>query len=926
MRFKRPRGFVIAIILAVFILILWPAFASFYTSLAWYRQLGYELIFTTEIKTKFWLGLIAGLVAGGVLFLNLKVAMRFAPEALRPTNYIEMDGRQIPTPNFVGLISRFALPLAFVVGLVLALQAASAWQEYLRFRHQVPFGQAEPLFGRDIAFYVFSLPFFEMLTEWLFTLAVVTLIALGLFYLSRGLEGIGNKSIRLSIKQGARRHLFIIVAVVLLVLAATNYLELPNLLFSAHPPIAGAAYTDIHARLPLIWTKVVTSLIAAAVAAACAFGVKTRLLWGALALHVIVIGVGVVYPSLLQRVSVLPNEFAKETPYITRNIAATRKAFGLDQAEERELTGELTLTAKNINDNRATIKSIRLWDQKQLLDTFAQIQEFRTYYDFVSVDNDRYIINGELQQVMLSARELSASSLQNRNWINERLTFTHGYGLALGPVDQVTPEGMPLLFVKDIPPKSTVESLAVTRPEIYFGELANEHVYVRTRAKEFDYPSGEQNVFSTYTGSGGVGIGSIWRRLMFATRFGDSKLVLSDDMTPESRVLFHRNIRERLSLLAPFLRFDSDPYLVIKGGELFWIADAYTTTDRYPYSQPAADGINYIRNSVKAIIDAYNGNVTFYVADDKDPLIATYSKIFPGVFKPLAEMPTELRSHLRYPEDIFRIQTAVYSTYHMDEPQVFYNKEDQWTVAAMRDPVESPDPDRQAQSHTLDPYYTVMKLPGESGEEFILMLPFTPQRKDNLASWMVARSDEANYGKLVVYRFPKQSLVFGPKQVVARINQDPEISRQLSLWNQRGSQVILGTPLVIPIEQSLLYIQPLYLRAESGKIPELRRVIVATDKAIAMESTLAESINRLFGEGTMSREKTAAPPSDTQASATPVSPRTPLSADRQALIEQALESYKRAEQAQRNGDWAQYGEELKRLGQALEKLKAGQEK
>lgn len=926
MRFKRPRGFIIAIVLAVFILILWPAFASFYTSLAWYRQLGYELIFTTEIKTKFWLGLIAGLIAGTVLFLNLKIAMRFAPEALRPINYIEMDGRRIPTPNFVSLISRFALPLAFVVGMVLALEAAGGWEEYLRFRHQVPFGQTEPLFGRDIAFYVFSLPFLEMVIEWLFTLAVITLIALGVFYLSRGLEGITNRSFRLSIKQGARRHLFIIVAFLLLALAATNYLELPNLLFSAHPPIAGASYTDIHARLPLIWTKVVTSLIAAIVAAACAFGAKTRLLWGALAVHILVIGVGVVYPSLLQRVSVLPNELAKETPYIIRNIAATRTAFGLDQAEERELTGELTLTARNINDNRATIKSIRLWDQKQLLDTFAQIQEFRTYYDFVSVDNDRYTINGEIQQVMLSARELSTPSLQNRNWINERLTFTHGYGLALGPVDQVTPEGMPLLFVKDIPPKSTIESLAVTKPAIYFGELSNEHVYVRTRSKEFDYPSGEQNVFSTYEGSGGVGIGSIWRRIMFATRFGESKLFLSDDITPESRVLFHRNIQERLSMLAPFLRFDSDPYLVIKGGELFWIADAYTTTDRYPYSQPAADGINYIRNSVKAIIDAYNGNVTFYVADDKDPLIATYSKIFPGVLKPLSEMPAELKSHLRYPEDIFRIQTAVYSTYHMDDPQVFYNKEDQWTVAAMRDPTESPSPDQSAQSHTLDPYYTVMKLPGESGEEFILMLPFTPQRKDNLASWMAARSDGANYGKLVVYRFPKQSLVFGPKQVVARINQDPEISRQLSLWNQRGSQVILGTPLVIPIEQSLLYIQPLYLRAESGKIPELRRVIVATDKTIAMEPTLDESINRLFGEGTMSREKTAPPPSDTQASAAPVPSKTPLSADQQALVEQALQSYKRAEQAQRNGDWAQYGEEIKRLGQTLEKLKNVQQK
>ena len=718
MQFKRPRGFVIAIGIAIFGLILWPAFAGFYTSLLWYRQLGYELIFTTEIRTKFWLGLVAGLIAGAFLFLNLKIAIRLSPEKIRRANVIEIEGRQFPAPNVIALLARFALPFAFIVGFVLALQAASGWEEYLRFRYQTPFGQSEPLFGRDIAFYVFSLPFLERIADWLFMLIVVALIAIGLIYLSRGIEGIANKNLHLSLRQGARRHLFSLVAALLLLLAISNYLELPNLLFTSHSPVAGATYTDIHARLPLIWVKVVTALIAMVAAICCSFGLKTRLLWTALALHVIVVAAGVIYPSIMQRLSVLPNELAKEAPYIIRNIAATRAAFGLDTVEERELSGELTLTAKNINDNRATIKSIRLWDQKQLLDTFAQIQEFRTYYDFVSVDNDRYMLSGAIQQVMLSARELSTPSLQNRNWINERLTFTHGYGLALGPVDQVTPEGMPLLLVKDIPPKSTVESLAIKRPEIYFGEIANEHAYVRTSAKEFDYPSGEQNVFSVYEGTGGVGIGSFARRLLFATRFGDTKLLLSDDITSDSRVLFHRNIRERLSMLASFLTFDNDPYLVINAGELFWIADAYTVTDHYPYSQPAADGMNYIRNSVKAVVDAYNGNVTFYISDQKDPLIATYSRIFPGVFKPLSEMPAGLRSHLRYPEDIFRAQTAVYSTYHMDEPQVFYNKEDQWTVATMRDPVETAD--QSAQPHSLDPYYTVMKLPGERGEEFVL--------------------------------------------------------------------------------------------------------------------------------------------------------------------------------------------------------------
>ncbi len=561
--------------------------------------------------------------------------------------------------------------------------------------------------------------------------------------------------------------------------------------------------------------------------------------------------------------------------------------------EERELSGSQTLTAADIRENQRTVSNIRLWDTQPLLDTFAQIQEIRTYYEFQSVDNDRYQINGEMQQVMISPRELNAASLPNRNWINEHLTFTHGYGAAVGPVDKVTAEGMPELFVKDIPPTVTVPELKIERPEIYFGEMSNDRIYVNTKTEEFSHPAGEQNVFRNYSGDGGIPIGSTFSQLLFASRFGDLKVLLSDDLTAESKIVKTRNIRERLQKVAPYLRFDNDPYLVINEGKLIRIADAYTTTNRYPYSQPV-DGINYIRNSVKATVDAYHGTVNLYITDPSDPIIQTYVRVFPNTLRPIAEMPDSLRSHLRYPEDIFLLQAKVFATYQMNEPQEFYNKEDQWTIA------QTPGANDKEEAKTMEPYYTIMKLPGEQKEEFILMLPFTPQRKDNLAAWMVARSDGENYGKLAAYRFPKQQLIYGPKQIVARINQDPEISRQLSLWNQRGSRVIFGTLMVIPIKESLIYVQPLYLRAENGKIPELRRVIVASDNRTVMEETLEKSMARLFGEETKPKSVgEIKPPSGENP--------TELMADSPDLLGQAKQQYQRALEAQRAGDWGKYG-------------------
>ncbi|KKL55759.1 hypothetical protein LCGC14_2252200, partial [marine sediment metagenome] len=554
---------------------------------------------------------------------------------------------------------------------------------------------------------------------------------------------------------------------------------------------------------------------------------------------------GQAYPFFLQKFVVSPNELVKETPYIEHNIAATQKAFALDTVIERDITGEGTLTMSDINRNRSTIKNVRLWDREPLLDTFGQLQEIRTYYDFVSIDNDRYTLNGDYRQVLLSPRELNTASLPQRTFINERLTFTHGFGLTLSPVNEVTPEGLPVLFLKDLPPSSSIESLSVSRPEIYYGELASDWVVVNTKAQEFNYPSGEKNVFADYEGQGGVQIESIFRKALFALRFKSLKILLSDDITSESRIMYYRNIEERVKRALPFLSLDNDPYMVVtKDGELKWVYDAYTTSDRYPYAEQMRDAfsslpgkrLNYIRNSVKVVIDAYDGRMTFYIADEDDPIIKTYAKIFKDSFLPLEQMDEDLRTHIRYPEDLFIYQTALYTVYHMDEAQIFYNKEDQWQIPII------------AGGGQADPMmrHMIMKLPGEEKEEFILMIPFTPRGKDNLSAWMVARNDGEFYGQLVVYRFPKQKLVFGPKQITNRINQDTDISRQISLWDQRGSEVIRGSLLVIPIEESLIYVQPIYLRAEGGKIPELKRVIVAYENRIAMEETLDLALERIF--------------------------------------------------------------------------------
>jgi len=894
----RKRITWVIILLVLFLLAGGLSFAvEMYFDWLWFGELGKTVLFTTALYAQS--GIFTAVLAGVFLFLYLNLWF-----ANRGPGSIQIG---IPTPD--GRITAYTFDpvtmqrmlglLALVVGFLFAVRAAAQWETVWRWLHRVDFGRPDPIFGRDISYYFFTLPLLEEAVR--FGL-LISLLAIGgtlaLYYFKRAFS---LKIARQSRRGRAGAHVSLLAALFFILLAANSYLNRYGILYADHQLFYGASYADLYARLPVLNILAVTALLCAALSIYHAFTAKFRAAILAIGLYLLVFLGGNLYPALLQKFVVAPNELERESRQIENNITATSHAYDLDSVEGRDLSGDKALTPDDIRANAATIGSIRLWDHAPLLDTFSQVQEIRTYYDFVSVDNDRYQLKGEPRQMMLSPRELDSASLPERNWINEHLTYTHGYGLTLGGVNRVTNEGLPLLEVQDIPPKATDPVFRIDRPEIYYGEVTKGYAVVRTGAQEFDYPSGEQNVFTTYQGTGGVPIQSLFRRLLFSIYFRDLNIAISPMLKAESRFLYNRDIKSRASKLAPFLLLDQDPYMVVSEGRLYWIQDGYTHSDRYPYSTPTGRVGNYLRNSVKLILDAYNGSVDMYVADPDDPVIKVYERIFPGVFRPLAAMPADLRAHIRYPEDIFSVQAYIYSVYHMNNPQIFYNKEDLWEI-----PVLSSANAQQAMS----PYYTIMRLPQEKQEEFILMLPFTPNRKDNLSAWMVARSDGDNYGQLVVYRFPKQKLVYGPKQITARINQDAEISRQISLWDQRGSQVIQGTLLVIPIEEALLYVRPLYLRAESGKIPELKRVIVAYENKIAMEENLEASLARIF------LENVAAP-----ATAAPVAGPPPVSGMPVSLIQQAAEAYDRAIQAQRQGDWAGYGEEIRKLGTLLQQLR-----
>ncbi len=891
---KTRRLLIIGAVVAFLAMVFGQTAVALYTDWLWFKSLDFTLLFTRVFNIQALLGLAFGLVSGLLFYLNGIFAQRWGgPVVLGSGEYLHFSAMDRLSGNIPYLLKGASI----LTGVVMAFYGAAQWEPLLNFFYGVPFGKGDPLFGHDIGFYIFKLPFIEFLLGWLFRLLFVMFLAtLGIFALRLQIvlspQGV-------DFRLPAKKYLILFGTAFFVIIAGYFFLARYDLLYKSRGVVFGAGYADENGLLPALNVMVAISLGTAGAFFYNFFRYNVKAIYGTLAAFAGIYLLGIyIYPMALQRLVVLPNEIAKETPYLIRDIAATRAGYGITSIEERDLSATTSLTPDSLARNDLTIKNIRLWDHQPLLETYSQIQEIRTYYKFLSVDNDRYYINGEYRQVMLSPRELSYSDLPSRVWINEHQIYTHGYGLTLGVVNQVTREGLPALMIQDIPPVSKT-NLKVDRPEIYFGEIDNDYVFVNTRLKEFDYPSGEKNVFARYKGRDGISINSVLDKALWAFRFSSLKILLSTDITPGSRILFDRNVYSRVKKLAPFLRIDRDPYMVISGGRLYWLIDGYTSSDLYPYSRRVKGGDNYIRNSVVAVVDAYNGNVEFFIKDAGDPIIRTYANIFPGVFKPLSAMDGDLQKHIRYPHWLFRTQASIYATYHMTEPQAFYNKEDLWEIPGSL----------RAENVQMEPYYTIMRLPGEDKEEFILMTPFNPSKKDNLAAWMCAKCDPKEYGKLVVYRFPKQKLIYGPRQIESRINQEPEISRQLSLWDQRGSKVIPGTLLVIPVEESLIYVQPIYLKAETGQIPELKRVIVAYENSIAMEETLEQSLARLFG---------ARLPGTAQAPASVPS----ASGERPAeLGESAWRHFENARRYLKEENWAAYGEELKKLGDALKKLR-----
>ncbi len=883
------------IILLGFIFLILPLLFSLlnlYTDWLFFTETGYTSVFIKTLSTKIGTGLSFGIAFLFFILVNITIANK--------TNFPQTDISVIEgviNPFKASGIEKIVKPLTIIAGVVMAFFAAQwgafRWEDFLLFKNSLSIGTNDPLLAKDIGFYLFRLPFIETLNGFAsFTLLLTMIAVAGNYFLRGGIFIVGRL---ISVDSKVKKHIGILAGFVILNIGFGFYLDTFRLMFSEHGAFFGAGYSDIHAKLFFYRILIFITPLAGIVFTAGILRGSRRLTFfpPVLVLSVYIIGI-MIYPSVLQKFKVAPNELALETPFIEQNIKFTRLGYNLDKIEVRPFDVDYNLSGKDIEKNDATIKNIRLWDHSPLLRTYSQLQQIRTYYKFADVDNDRYTLNGEYMQVMLAPRELSYNDLPSKTWINERLIFTHGNGLTLGPVSRISSEGLPEFMIKDIPPVSQVD-LTVTRPEIYYGELSNNYVIAKTKVPEFSYPTSEGNVYTTYEGSGGVRLDSLFKRALFSMKFKTEKILLSSDISGDSKILYYRNILDRVRTVAPFLLFDQDPYLIVKkDGRLAWIADAYTVSDRMPYSKPMERRFNYIRNSVKVVIDAYNGSMDFYVSDPSDILIKVYSKIFPDIFKSLKEMPDELRQHIRYPHRLLQIQASMFAAYHMTDPKVFYNKENLWEVPAFGEIF-------------MEPYYTIMKLPDEKKEEYILLLPYTPAKRDNLAAWLAARCDEPNYGKLLIYTFPRDRLIFGPKQVDARINQDSYISQQLTLWGQHGSEVIRGSLLVIPIERSLLYVQPLYLAAsDKVGLPELRRVIAAYENDVVMEENLDLALQRLFGT------KTIVGKSDITAE--------DVKSTTSELAKEAMRVFERAIELQRQGNWAGYGDEIKKLEQLLKRI------
>ncbi len=884
---------------------------TFYPDILWYTEVGYLKVYLTRYLWQMLVFVVGTVLAGAVLFINCAVARRMGikerkkarpaqkgsiayfvgvlKESMfggRAAGQTEIDVTPVDERWISVLLTVFCGAMSVLFGW-LALQQ---WGVLMRFFHMVPTQVSDPLFHKDISFYLFAYPVWSFVQRWSTVLAAITILMSGWIYFSDYVVQVVNG--RLEMPVPARRHLLVLFSVFFLLIAWLFRLKIFALVGANHTVFTGASYADMHAVVPGLWCATVMSVCIALVALCSVF---VSLPWTVLASAIVLLGASlvffnVVYVPIMQKLIVAPNEMTKERPYIENNIKATREAFGLNMVKHHDFPYQPN-PSQIVQQDVSFMRNLRVIDPLPLKQTLRQIQSIRTYYDFNDVDIDRYTIGGRSQQVLVAARELFSEKIpeRGRNWINDHLKYTHGYGVVMTSVADSTPDGLPKLLVRDIPPTST--DIQVTRPQIYFGERTDPYIIVKTATEEFDYPEGDTNKYTSYAGTGGIAIGSVWRKLLYALHFGDLRILFSSYLTKSSRIFYHRQILSRVQRIMPLLGYDSDPYIVVnKRGELYWIIDAYVTMHSYPCSTQAPGGFNYLRNSVKVVVNAYTGETKFYVFEH-EPVIDTYARMFPGAFRGKAEFPQDLLPHVRYPEGMFRVQSQMYQQYHMTDPQVFYNQEDLWAI-----PQKSQGDSREM----MLPYYVMMKLPGSQAVQFVLMQPFSPNQKDNMVGWLAASCDQQDYGALLLYRLPKQTLVYGPLQIEARIDQDPDISKELSLWGQKGSRVYRGNLLVVPIQNTFLYVEPIYLVATEGQIPELKRVIVASGEALSMGATLTEALTGLLG----SKRRTLSSIGQTPA----------------MLAQDALRLYRAAKAALKKGAWSEFGAQFDSMEQPLQEL------
>jgi uncharacterized membrane protein (UPF0182 family) len=925
---ERPRsrrGWLFLLLLVLFVIFGLRTSLSYYLDALWFASLGYGEVFRKTIGLQ-WLTFAAFFAATFFILYGWFLALRSSYKLDVLSGGLIFIGKQpvrLPVERILRLI---VLVASLFISAISGLTMMSAWQTFALywFAPRASGGVVDPIFGRPLHFYLFSLPAWELVTGWLLVLAVLACVLAFFFILING--GIHFAAGRGRSVPLPWRGFSIAFAFLLLVIAVRVYLSRFDALFEAHTIFSGVTYTDAHITLfgllLVCWALVLGTIICLA-----NLVVAPRIRWLVFAiLPAVVCYIGVQLVGwYVGNFIVKPNELVRERPYIANNIDLTQRGYGLDRISRHEFPAETTVEAADAANNQPTLQNIRLWDWRALQDTLRQIQEIRTYYDFPDIDIDRYKIDGAMREVMLATRELSVDKLpeSSRNWINEKLIYTHGYGITMNPVNGFTPEGLPDLILSNMPVQSTTPSISVTRPEIYFGELTDTDVYVKTRQQEFNYPQGQTNNLTSYRGKGGIVLGGFLRRILIAIAEGDlSKLPFSDDIGPQSRLLMRRNVIDRVTTLAPFLTYESDPYMVIgDDGRLSWILDGFTTSDNYPYSTHYplnGNTINYLRNSVKVVIDAYDGTTTFYVFDRQDPVIAAYRRIFPVLFQDAASMPPDLKRHLRYPELLLKMQAVVYGLYHMTDPEVFYNREDLWTVASEVALGESGEQVTQG----LEPNFVLMTLPGETAVEFVGILPFTPANRNNLIGWIAGRSDGAHYGTSVVYDFPKNRLVDGPLQIEARIDQNPQISGQLTLWNQQGSHARRGTLLVIPCGRALLYAEPIYLQAAQSPMPELRLVVLALQDRLAYGPTFESAMNALFGGAASSLSGSGTTTGSTQNPAPSSSKRG--AEDLNALITGAANDLADYQRLTAEGKLGEAGQKLEQLKQKLDQLKTRQ--